>query len=61
MYEKDNRFIEILGGVTAVAKLCGITRGAVSQWKKRGIPKAQLNYLKTLRKKEYLNTFISKN
>lgn len=61
MYEKDNRFIEILGSDTAVAKLCCITRGAVSQWEKRDIPKAQLNYLKTLRKKEYLNTFISKN
>lgn len=61
MYEKDNRFIEILGSDTAVAKLCGITRGAVSQWEKWGIPKAQLNYLKTLRKEEYLNTFISKN
>lgn len=61
MYEKDNRFIEILGSDTAVAKLCGITRGAVSQWEKLAIPKAQLNYLKTLRKEEYLNTFISKN
>lgn len=40
------KFIKELGGVSAVAKICGITRGAVSQWKKNGIPKAQMNFLK---------------
>ncbi|MGE9659257.1 Cro/CI family transcriptional regulator [Snodgrassella alvi] len=57
MYEKDVKFIIALGGVSRVAKICGITRGAVSQWKKNGIPKAQFNYLKTLHSKEYKNLY----
>ncbi|HFC8542693.1 TPA: Cro/CI family transcriptional regulator [Neisseria weaveri] len=42
-----SKFINLIGGVTKVAELCGITKGAVSQWKKNGIPKAQMNFLKT--------------
>lgn len=60
MYEKDELFIESIGGVTKVAKLCGITRGAVSQWKNNGIPKAQLNFLKTLYAKEYMAIYNEK-
>ena len=40
-------FIQVFGGVSEVAKVCGITRSAVSQWKRNGIPKAQMNFLKT--------------
>ncbi|MCO6514332.1 hypothetical protein BHC46_12430 [Snodgrassella alvi] len=57
MHKKDNEFIDALGGVTKVAKICEVTRGAVSQWRQRGIPKAQLNYLRTLYKKTYLHIF----
>ena len=51
MYEKDNRFIEILGSDTAVAKLCCITRGAVSQWEKRDIPKSTKLFKDTAKKR----------
>lgn len=54
---KEIAFIELLGGCTKVAGYCGIGRSAVSQWKKKGIPKAQLNYLSTRFKKEYQKAF----
>lgn len=44
--EQQVKFIKELGGVSAVAGICGITRGVVSQWQKNGIPKAQMNFLK---------------
>ena len=42
---KDIDLIEKIGGVSKVAKICQITPSAVSQWKKNGIPKAQVNFL----------------
>ncbi|HHK6021304.1 TPA: Cro/CI family transcriptional regulator [Neisseria subflava] len=44
--DQQVKFIKELGGVSVVANICGITRGAVSQWQKNGIPKAQMNFLK---------------
>lgn len=32
--------IDGLGGTSAVAKLCGLTNSAVSQWRNNGIPRA---------------------
>lgn len=32
------KICEILGGVTAVADICGVTPGAVSQWDEEDIP-----------------------
>lgn len=54
---KHVEFIELLGGTSKVASLCGISKGAVSQWKKKGIPLAQNNYLKTKFPKEYRKIF----
>ena len=45
----DNEIIEALGGSTAVAELCEVTVGAVSQWRTDGIPKARMMYLKVVR------------
>ena len=45
----DNEIIDALGGSSAVAVLCEVTVGAVSQWKTDGIPKARLMYLKVIR------------
>lgn len=42
------KIIEILGGPLRVSKLCGISQPSVTLWKKRGIPKSQLNYLRLL-------------
>ena len=38
--------IDALGGTNAVARLCEIAPASVSDWKKKGIPKARLMYLK---------------
>ncbi|WP_315360811.1 Cro/CI family transcriptional regulator [Neisseria bacilliformis] len=50
-------FIRVLGGVTKVSKICGISKGAVSQWKRSGIPRAQMNFLKTKFPRQYRETF----
>jgi len=41
--------ILLFGGTTKTAALCDISKSAVSQWMKNGIPRAQLKYLKALR------------
>ena len=41
--------IDRLGGTTAVAELCEVRHQAVSQWRKKGIPKARLQYLRLAR------------
>lgn len=43
------KVIRELGGPAKIAKLCDITRSAVCQWKKNGIPKGQLNFLRLAR------------
>lgn len=45
----DSEIIDRLGGTLVVADLCEITEGAVSQWRKNGIPKARRKYLRLLR------------
>ncbi len=39
------QIIKTLGGTYQVAALCQVTPGAVSQWKRRGIPRGHLNFL----------------
>ncbi|HQS59751.1 MAG: hypothetical protein B7Y56_03130 [Gallionellales bacterium 35-53-114] len=45
----NNKIIDDLGGTNAVAEICNVTKGAVSQWRKEGIPDSRLMYLKLLR------------
>ena len=42
---QTNQIINTLGGTAKVASLCQVTPGAVSQWKKHGIPRGHLNFL----------------
>ena len=44
-----NKAIDEMGGTSAVAALCKISTGAVSQWREHGIPEARLMYLRLLR------------
>lgn len=44
-----NQIIDAIGGTSAVAKLCNVTTGAVSQWREDGIPRARLMYLRVIR------------
>ena len=41
----NSQIIDSLGGTTKVAKLCGVTLPAVSQWKLNGIPQDKLIFL----------------
>lgn len=44
-----NKVIDALGGTNAVAALCEVSKGAVSQWRTDGIPNARLMFLKLAR------------
>ena len=43
-----SEIIDNLGGTNAVASICDVTAGAVSQWRYDGIPRARLMYLKVI-------------
>ncbi len=42
---QSEQIIATLGGTYKVASLCQVTPSAVSQWKRRGIPRGHLNFL----------------
>ena len=44
----DSDRINKLGGTKVVAKLCDLTAGAVSQWRKFGIPKPWVKFLSAI-------------
>lgn len=44
---EPDQIIDKLGGTGKVAELCGVTPGAVSQWRNNGIPKPWLKYLES--------------
>ena len=41
----QHEIIRILGGTTQVARLCGVSVPAVSQWKTNGIPPDKLIFI----------------
>lgn len=45
----NSKIIDAIGGTSAVAELCDVTPGAVSQWRHDGIPSARLMFLKLAR------------
>ena len=49
MCENSSKIIDELGGTVATARLCNVTKGAVSQWRINGIPPAREMYLRLLR------------
>jgi DNA-binding transcriptional regulator YdaS (Cro superfamily) len=40
-----NEIINILGGTSKVARMCGVTAAAACQWRKKGIPEDRMIYL----------------
>jgi len=48
-----NQIIDRLGGTGDVAKLCGLTPSAVSQWRQNGIPRPWLMYLQRARPRAF--------
>jgi hypothetical protein len=49
MNKKSSEVIDALGGTVEVSRMCNVTKGAVSQWRKNGIPEPRLMYLKLAR------------
>lgn len=49
MEHSDSSIIDALGGNTQVAALCEISSQAVSKWRRDGIPRARLMFLRLLR------------
>jgi DNA-binding transcriptional regulator Cro len=50
----DSQIIDLLGGTTAVAKMCKVSPPAVAQWKNKGIPYDKMVFLGAeLEKKSY--------
>ena len=41
----DAHMIDLLGGTSAVARMCNVAPAAVAQWKIRGIPHGHLVFL----------------
>jgi hypothetical protein len=49
METKPSQVIDRLGGTVETARLCQVSKGAVSQWRTNGIPQAREMYLRAVR------------
>jgi hypothetical protein len=47
--DNPNTIIDRLGGTSETARLCEVKPPSVSEWRKTGIPKAQMKYLRLAR------------
>lgn len=45
----SRKLIKLLGGVSRVAEMWDVTRGAVSQWNKNGVPGDFIKFLRVAR------------
>ena len=45
----DTALIDALGGTVSTAALCEVSPQAVTQWRRKGIPRARRKYLQLLR------------
>lgn len=52
-HTNDSDLIDAYGGTSKVASLCGLTTGAVSQWRTNGIPKAWKEVLRLAKPKVF--------
>lgn len=44
-----SEIIDELGGTAAVARLCEVSMPSVSEWRRKGIPRARLQFLRIAR------------
>ncbi len=49
MQSNSNLIIDRLGGTAKTARFCEVTASAVCGWRKQGIPKARLKFLRLAR------------
>lgn len=52
----DSKIIDALGGTAEVARMFEISQPSVSDWRKDGIPKARLMYLRAVRPELFAGT-----
>ncbi|KNE28191.1 Cro/CI family transcriptional regulator [Achromobacter spanius] len=52
-HNPDSKLIDAFGGTSKVAAMCGLTTGAVSQWRTNGIPKAWREFLRVSKPKVF--------
>jgi hypothetical protein len=45
----DNQIIDAIGGTSETARLCEVQPASVSEWRKTGIPKARLMFIRLAR------------
>jgi hypothetical protein len=45
----DSQIIDALGGTSETARLCEVQPASVSEWRKTGIPKARLMFIRLAR------------
>jgi hypothetical protein len=48
-HDTTSSAIDKLGGTAEVARLCEVSPQAVSKWRREGIPRARLLYLRAIR------------
>lgn len=48
-HDHSSELIDQLGGTRQVARICEVTSQAVSKWRRDGIPRARLLYLRAVR------------
>lgn len=51
----DSLIIDLLGGTSAVARLCNVKPPSVSDWRKFGIPAARKMFLRVVRPEVFLH------
>jgi hypothetical protein len=56
--KSPDEIIDALGGTSEVARLCEIQPASVSEWRKLGIPKARLKFLKLARPAAFISLGI---
>jgi hypothetical protein len=54
-----DQIIEALGGTSETARLFNIAAASVSEWRKEGIPKSRLMYLKLARPELFVKESIT--
>lgn len=54
-----NQIIDAIGGTAKAAELCGVTPGAVSQWRNNGIPKTTLKFLRLAKPKAFAESLAA--
>lgn len=52
MNASATQIIKALGGTSAVSRMFGIAAPSVSKWKKEGIPRGRMMYLRLTRRKQ---------